>query len=123
MNRKMAGEAVDRQTKLEELLELATLQVAALQLREPLDRTLNRACAHPRERFGHDVDLFLWETECLAHVPDRHSSPERVDHAAHRRLPGPIGVEDVLEHLLTTMRLHVDIDIRDLLAAEINESF
>ncbi len=122
MKGEMAGEAVDREAQLEQPLELTRAQVGPGELGEPLDRPGNVARPHPGKRLGDEIDLLGREPEGLADLADRHAGPEGVDHAAHRGLLGPVGVEDVSQDLLATMGLDVDVDVGELVASRVHEA-
>src|SRR5687767_6139814 len=99
----MPREPVDRGAQVEQAIQLPGIEIGTGQLRQAFDRCGDVLGPDTRERLRYEIDLLRGEVEGLAHLPDRHPGPERVDHAADRGLLRAVGLEDVSEDVLPAM--------------------
>jgi hypothetical protein len=85
---------------------------------QPAERSVQRQVSGnvggvPRvERLGDAVDRLEREAERLGHLPHRRARPVGDDGADHGRVILAVAVVEVLDHLLATVDVEVDVDVR-----------
>ena len=106
----------------EQQVELAHRQLQPLQLGQPFEPLAQVPRRDMREGLGHDADLDLGQTERLADLPDRGTRPVGVDHRDAGRPLISVAGEDHVVDVLAPGRLHIDVDVGQLVAHRIQES-
>ena len=92
-----------------------------LQLGQPFEPLAQVPRRDVGEGLGHDADLDLGQTERLADLPDRRARPVGVDHRDAGRPLVAVAGEDHVVDVLAPGRLHVDVDVGQLLAHRVHE--
>ena len=121
VQRDVTREAVQPLGHAEQQLELGHGQVDAVELREAVDRLAEMACRDVRERLRHDPELGVGQAERLAHLADRRTRPVRIDHGDAGGAVVTVAREHHVVDVLAPCRLHVDVDVRWLVAHRVHE--
>jgi hypothetical protein len=123
VHRQVAGEAVDALDQVEQQPELAGVEVAALELGQPVQRRPHVPGAGVVEALRDDVELLGWHPQHLADLADRHPGLEGLDHrdAGGALLAEPCHHEVV--DVLAAVGLDVEVDVGQLVAVGVHEPF
>ena len=121
VQRDVTREAVQPLGHAEQQLELRHGQVDAVELRQTVDRLAEVAGRDVRERLRHDPELGVGQAERLAHLADGRARPVRVDHGDARGAVVAVAREHHVVDVLAPRRLHVDVDVRRLVAHRVHE--
>ena len=123
VQREMPREPVQPFDDPEQQVELARVQVQPRQLGQVLHRLADVVRADVRERLGRDVDLALGQAERLAHLADGAARAVRVDHRHAGAPVVAVAGQDHVVDVLAPGRLHVDVDVGELVALRVDEPF
>ena len=121
VQRDVSREPVEPLGHPEQQIELAHRQLEPLQLGQPFEPLAQVARRDVREGLGHDADLDLGQPQRLADLADRRARPVGVDHRDAGGALMAVAREDHVVDVLAPGRLHVDVDVGQLLAHRVQE--